>query len=533
MSRRKRIVSVLALLSICLFAFFWLTWQRRQRAMPPLKIGLWYWHHPFALPNREAQQLHAAGVTQLYIRAGTFIRAGDSVRMTLLQHWATGAPGLETHLVFNFDYSVVRGFAQLNLDHIARDVSDAVRTTLMQARLAGLHPVGVQFDFDCATHSLSRYARLLKQLRSALVGRGCFAQISITALPTWYGSRAVEQVAAAVDFMTPQYYEPRLGPTLDRYATISCLPLLEHGMQAAARVGRPFYVGIPAYGHALMYDDYGSLVGLYRDMNVLDAAHHRAFRVARTFPSDPDGRPATRRTAIGENLIDLVATKPGESGRGHGYHLLYDLPTAELVRQHLALIRAQRPPECHGVILFCYPEPDGTQAVPLPALSAALTGRSANPDLKVRIAIRRSSWDLIETGVRDRRRPAEIFVSVTNVGNSDTFFAPDAVSLTLTFDRVGMEEANPNDFDSIDAAYVELSNGKSGHETAWQSSSLARANALRLRRFHLAVGETARIGPILAPTDATEIRGVWAVRDPNGFDTRSGDIAPVKLNHWQ
>jgi hypothetical protein len=526
MLHRKRLAVACVFLLICGLVLM-RSW--RHRPLPPLQVGIWYWHTPFQVTKQELQALRGAGVTQLYIRAGTFVRDDTGVRLTLRQRWRSPADEMEAHLVFNFDYTVVRSFAQLDTARMARDIAAGVREQLARARRAGLRPIGVQFDFDCATRSLPRYASLLHRLRAALIASGDFKRLSITALPTWYGNQAVRQVANTVDFMVPQFYEPRLGPTLDRYAPIACLPALDAGMQAAGRVGRPFYVGAPAYGHALMYDDQGSLVGLYRDMNVIEAAHHRAFRVARAYAADADGKLATRGTASGENLVDLIATQPGAMGKGLGYHLIYDLPTPALVAQHLALIRNRRPPECNGVILFCYPEPETTLALPLPSLTAALVGKPTQPDLKVQLAAHRATWELIETG-GNARPPIEVNVTVTNRGNANTFFASDALTLTLYLDRPGLEEVNPRDFDNIQSGYANLQ--APGEHTAarWEQCSLPRANLLRLTRFQLSVGETAHIGPISIPAGgATRVWGTWRARSQNGFDVLHGDIAPYEL----
>jgi hypothetical protein len=527
MLRGRRLVAVCLSLLLCVGV---LLRFGRHRPLSPLQVGLWYWHAPFRITKPESEQLRAAGVTQLYIRAGTFVRDDTGVRLTLRQRWRSPADGLETHLVFNFDYTVVRGFAQMDTARMARDIAAGVREQLAQTRRAGLQPAGVQFDFDCATHSLSRYAGLLKRLRTELVTPDGFKRLSITALPTWYGSGAVRQVAAAVDYMVPQFYEPRLGPTLEQYAVISCLPALDAGMQAAGGVGRPFYVGVPAYGHALMYDDRGSLAGLYRDMNVIEAAHHHAFRVARDFPSDADGNPATKQTACGENLVDLVAVQAGAMGKGLGYHLIYDLPTPDLVARHLALIRKRRPPECQGVILFCYPEPEGTLALPLPALTSAIAGKPTAPNMKVQITAQRPTWRLIETGASDAHPPLEISVAVTNVGNAGLFFAPDGLTLTLYLDRPGFEEAIPHDFDNIESGLIDLQAAKGGSESGWQRCSLPRANLLQLKRFELAPGEMARIGPLsIPPGGATRIWGRWEARSQNGFDLLRGDVPSVTL----
>jgi hypothetical protein len=494
--------------------------------LPPLEVSLWYWQQPFRLTPAEATELKALGVRQLFVRAGTFRRDGLGARLTMPQQWTSRAEGLAVHLVFNFDYDIVRSYGSLSNNALATAIESGVQQARDQAEQAGIHVVGFQFDFDCPTRRLPQYAALLRTLRSHLHGPGL--QVSITALPTWFTSDDVQGVLEAVDFSVPQYYEAEIPKTLDRFATVSRLSMAERGLESAGRRGQPFYVGLPAYGHALVYDDRGALVGLFHDMSVRDAARHPAFRLARAFGAARDGTPATPATYIGEDLYDFVAVRPAPDGRGKGYHLLYDLPTPALLARHLALVRAQRPPNCRGVILFRYAAPGDTMALPLPAIAATLRGQQAQPNLRVQFKATPAPWELIETGQKASRPPVDLTVTVTNVGAGSTFLAPDAVTLTLTFDRPGLDEVSTRDFDALEAFYAEPSSaGAPGSELR---ASIARANVLRCRKWQLAPGESARIGPIHIPADgATQVRAAWSATDAGGFTVLHGDVGPIAL----
>ncbi|HZO91814.1 MAG TPA: DUF3142 domain-containing protein [Chthonomonadaceae bacterium] len=526
MGRRRRVAIWLAAL-MGMLAGGSLLWQRLRAPRPPLEVALWYWHQPFRLPPAEAAQLRALGVRQLFVRAGTFRKEGNGARLILAQQWAGKADGLAIHLVFNFDYDIVRHFGALSNEALAAAIREGVRRERARAERAGIHIAGVQLDFDCPTRRLSKYAELLRQLRATLLGSGAF---SITALPTWFTDGDVQQVLNAVDFVVPQYYEAQIPKTLAEFKTVSRLRMAERGLASLGRTGRPFYAGVPAYGHALLYDDRGSLAGLYRALSALDAAHHPSFRLARAFPADSRGRPATPATYIGEDIYDFVAVSPARDGRGKGYHLVYDLPTPALVAQHLALVRAQGPANCRGIILFRYPESVGAMTLPLPALAAAIRGETARPSLRVQIKAASAPWELIETGRDAARAPIDLTLAVTNTGTATTFLAPDAITLTLHFDRPGLEEADPRDFDSLEAFFDGQSRPASSAAVPPLRASLPRANGLRLRKFQLAAGETARIGPIRVPADgARQVWGAWSATGPGGFNVVRGDIPPTPL----
>src|SRR5262249_2448283 len=153
--------------------------------------------------------------------AGTFHKEGRGVRLTLPQTWTGHANGLKVHLVFHFDASIIHDFTRMDWAALTAAVREAAQSQRFQAERAGLQVIGVQVDFDCPTQTLPEYAQLLQQLHAAL--RPSFPALSITALPTWYGSRNISGVLQAVDFAVPQYYEPEIGKTRDTYAPVSRL----------------------------------------------------------------------------------------------------------------------------------------------------------------------------------------------------------------------------------------------------------------------------------------------------------------------
>ena len=523
MSRRRRILIGAGLLILLMGGLAW--WRERNRPMPPFEVALWYWHQPFRPAPAEIKALRAVGIRQLFVRAGTFRRDGDRAQLILPEAWSGRADGLQLHLVFNFEASMVQGFAQMSVETLADSVATQIERERKRAEQAGLAVVGIELDFDCPTRLLPRYADLLHRLRPSLAS--AHRLLSITALPTWYGSDAVEKVQAETDFTVPQYYEPQVPKTLAEFATVSRLSLVERGLAQAGRRGYPFYAGLPAYGHALLYDEKGLLLGTYRGMNALEAMSHPAFRLDRAFGANRLGHPATPASYVGEDIYDFVATRPAPDGRGEGFHLLYDLPTPALLSQHLAFVRKQRPHNCRGVLLFRYPEPNELATLPLPSLTATLAKKPCLPDLRVQFRVKPAPWSLIETGHSAARPPADLFVTVTNVGSASTFLAPDAVTLTLRFNRPGFEDILPGGFDAVE---TRLQSGTASAFEAGLRASPVRADMVQCRKFHLAAGESVTFGPLRLPTDgATQVDGEWTAKCPGNFTLLHGDIPPTPL----
>ena len=99
---------------------------------------------------------------------------------------------------------------------------------------------GLEIDFDCATSKLVGYAAFLEVLRARLPES---LKLSITALPTWMNSPALERLATTLDELVLQVHavdDPHRGLfdplQADRWV---------HAF--ARRVPRPIRVALPAY----------------------------------------------------------------------------------------------------------------------------------------------------------------------------------------------------------------------------------------------------------------------------------------------
>ena len=108
-------------------------------------------------------------------------------------------------------------------------------------RGAGLDLSGIEIDHDCATAALDDYASWLRELRGAMPRE---LRLSITALPSWLDSPALEQVLAAVDDSVLQVHAvQRPDRTLFDAASARVWTLAY-----AARTAKPFALALPAYG---------------------------------------------------------------------------------------------------------------------------------------------------------------------------------------------------------------------------------------------------------------------------------------------
>jgi hypothetical protein len=131
----------------------------------------------------------------------------------------------------------------------------------------GARVAGLEIDYDCGTQHLADYAEFLKQLRKL---DGIPPHLSITALPTWLGSRALDALVAIPDEVVLQVHAIRapengLFNANDARAWVDAF---------AARTETPFRVALPDYGVRTIWDSDGGLVSIVGEMPRLAGGAH-------------------------------------------------------------------------------------------------------------------------------------------------------------------------------------------------------------------------------------------------------------------
>jgi hypothetical protein len=118
---------------------------------------------------------------------------------------------------------------------------------------------GVEIDYDCGSKQLADYARRLRQLRQGLPPG---ITLSITALPSWMESAALDDLLTAADEAVLQVHavsKPSLG-LFDAEGA-------ENWIRAfAKRDTKPFRIAVPAYGSRIVLDDAGKPLAVENEM---------------------------------------------------------------------------------------------------------------------------------------------------------------------------------------------------------------------------------------------------------------------------
>lgn len=133
------------------------------------------------------------------------------------------------------------------------------------ARIASAPLAGIEIDYDCPTSKLPSYARFLADLRARLPRA---TALSITALPTWMNSTALERLTRDLDEIVLQVHavdDPRRG--------LFDADQAERWVRAfGRRIQRPFRVALPAYDVRVTWRPDGRLSSVEGEMPLLTGA---------------------------------------------------------------------------------------------------------------------------------------------------------------------------------------------------------------------------------------------------------------------
>lgn len=510
---RGLIVLAAILAGIAIFA-------RRHIPHGKLGFGIWYWHSPFAISDTDRELLRSAGIDTVYVRAATFTTDGKHVLLRLPQTWKTGANGLKVVEVFNFDPGLLTHFSELPVDTMASDVATRIVRTLEESRSQGIDPSGIQLDIDCPTRLLPKYADFLHRVRAGV--RGSFKHpwtFSITALPTWLTSSKFDAVARETDFVVPQFYESRIGKTLSKIKPISDPEGLSAGLSRLDRKGIRYYAGLPAYGHAMLFDKLGRLSAMYQGLSSEDALRHPLLAFQNATPLNSEGEPASESNYAGEDLLTVKAVKPDSLGRGEGDTIAFLLPASAMVKRGLEIVDRESGSRCLGAILYRFPEPGETSALSLQSLVAAMNSRPETFDFDVKLHSQSVPYALIgET--KETTVPREFSFTLEDTGNVGTRSSPDAVEVLTVFDRPGIGAIALGDFDRVEVGTLE-----SG---SFVPCGRARATAVLLKRSNAQPGQKLRSGAIELDGPASA-QVSWTAQGMGGFRSYHGSAPTRKL----
>jgi hypothetical protein len=211
---------------------------------PPLLQDAYVWQRVWTPALLSALQSSRDVVAEWRVLAAETDAAG-TLRPIAVNWSALATTGRPVIAVIRIDGSL----RHWNEDSLLAKIGDLVAGW----RQLPFPPVGLEIDYDCGTAQLASYAGFLVRLRSKWYGR-----LSITALPTWLSSPAMDQVVAAADETVLQVHAVR-APQNGLFDP----DLARQWVDAFdRRTTTRFRVALPDYGARIVRRDDGSILAI-------------------------------------------------------------------------------------------------------------------------------------------------------------------------------------------------------------------------------------------------------------------------------
>ncbi len=126
---------------------------------------------------------------------------------------------------------------------------------ITQWKLSGIAVSGIEIDYDSGTNELPRYREFLRLLRRQITPQDT---LSITALPSWLGSRHLPELLADVDESVLQVHSVMNA----REGLFNRKVALEWAQKWSAQTIRPFLIALPTYWSRVSWNEGGRLAAI-------------------------------------------------------------------------------------------------------------------------------------------------------------------------------------------------------------------------------------------------------------------------------
>lgn len=256
---RKKLVAILIILLLVAIGsatWFFLFW-RAPHISGPLRQEVYVWQRAWTKPVREAVAQHGSNFAAVAVLRGEI-------------SWTTNRQPQLTRA--NVDYETLakaRRPAGLALrigtyagpftnDAVGNFITDAAARLVTDARTNGVTLAELQIDFDCAESKLDGYRVWIK----AIQRRVAPLPVTITALPSWLNADAFERLAAITTNYVLQVHSATRPKSFAAPYTLCDPQAARWAVENAGRIGVPFRVALPTYGHLFAFDTNGKFLGL-------------------------------------------------------------------------------------------------------------------------------------------------------------------------------------------------------------------------------------------------------------------------------
>ncbi|TGO02825.1 hypothetical protein PN36_18445 [Candidatus Thiomargarita nelsonii] len=173
--------------------------------------------------------------------------------------WDTlSTPRISVTLVFRIRTPISSFLSAGQIKKVGTFLNDRFNKIIKEAHNKGVQVVGIQLDYDCPTSKLTDYRKLL-----AYVMTHHPKWIwSITTLPTWSSHADFKKLVASLNYFVLQVYTFERPQQLgDDLAIVHTTQVYDY-IKQVSEIKTPYYLALPTYGYAVIFDESGRFVGL-------------------------------------------------------------------------------------------------------------------------------------------------------------------------------------------------------------------------------------------------------------------------------
>lgn len=355
--RRSRLAYALLLLPAAVVYFT--TGPAKRDPSSSLPLRMWVWSTGPRIDPDAVRRVVAAGAECPFVKAGTFDVVGGELDFRA-EVTRGDLPDGAYRLVYSFTPAVVHSLESIGAARLGAAIAEA--------HLAGVASLGVsvrgaQVDLDCPTRLLRLYADALHATRAALPAG---TELSTTTLLTWLDAGDFPRVLDEVDFHVPMAFGYRIPQEVEEEAPIADRDHVMAAVAAADRLGKPYWIGLGAYGYVLSFGPDGKLEHVHGKADLREV--------------DGDSvRPAAegRLSVLSPIALHGIEVPSGRT-------LRTDRVSVATIQSWLAELRREAGPQCRGAVLFRLAGKDDPLALTPVGFQAIATGNAPfAPEIRV------------------------------------------------------------------------------------------------------------------------------------------------------
>ncbi len=463
----------------------------------PLNISFWHWGSELDIDQYTVKKLNSLKMVPLFIKVGTF-DVDNQGRIVIIRDFQPRNISLLTqipiHIVYPFSPDFISNFKRLDNEHIANSLLKNVQNDLNALKMRGIVVKGVQFDFDCPTSRLEKYSSILRIIRQQLDTK---YKLSITSLITWLKKREFKKLISNVDFYVPMIFGYKLPETRQEKAPIIEINILKKAIKQCARLGVPFYVGLPIYGYCLVYDESGNLHSMHTSFDLDTVTESPYVTLNKAYKMGiREEVAAGEKDYNGTNRYIFTINKPlflQGSIFYPDWQLVFEVISQEGLKKYLALVKECRD-NMKGVLLFRYPSTKDNLILGV----EEITDIQSSPQVAIKSIAKDNNLFIFEVEVKNSTQ------TPTMVSKKDNF-------IQVNIGKGRFKDIQAGNFDGIEAFYQS--------KTQLIKTTLSRANVIRLYEYYLDRGEVLQGGPItVLGSEKPEV--TWHFITPGNFDQK-------------